>query len=264
MEMRNRISLSPVALSSEKCSRRASSMATVGGVGSVPLASPTTRSQVRSGSGSAAPSQPGRASSISFTACGVHQRISPCAIGGKQRAAGGVERQAGALRRARIVEMHADAGEQNVEHDRLGDIVDAAGFQPLDDVLGLAQAGHEDHRHMGERGIALHAPRRLEAVHARHDRVHEHHVRRDALGDVERLRALGGDQHGGAELLQRVGEEAQRLRRIVDHQDDVARLDRLSHRRSPRARRCSGGSRRRARGGASRRRRRGCSSSASS
>ena len=60
------------------------------------------------------------------------------AVGGEQVAAGGVERQARALRRAGIGEVDADAGEQHVEHDRLGDIVDAAGFQPLDDVLGLA------------------------------------------------------------------------------------------------------------------------------
>jgi len=73
---------------------------------------------------------------------------------------------------AGIGEMDADARQQLVGNDRLGHVVDAAGFQPLDDVLGLGEPGHEDDRHMGERLVALEAAGGLEAVDARHHGVH--------------------------------------------------------------------------------------------
>ena len=160
----------------------------------------------------------------SFAACGVHQRIWPPRFGRQQEAAEGVERGARAVRHARIGEMHANARQQLVGHDRLGDVVDAAGLQALDDVLGLAQAGHEDHRHMRQRLVLLQAAAGLETVHARHHGVHQDHVGRDRSHDRQRLLALERDQHGHAGLLERVGQHAQRVGRVVDHEHDIAGL----------------------------------------
>ena len=131
-------------------------------------ASPARRAAGRSLRSSKSPN----AAPSSLAACGVHHSTPPLRLGRQQEAAGGIERRARALREPRIGEMHADARQQLVEDDRLGDVVDAAGLEPLDDVLGLAEPGHEDHRHMRERLVALEPAAGLEAVHARHHRVH--------------------------------------------------------------------------------------------
>ena len=91
----------------------------------------------------------------SRVACGVDQRIVPLPSHRQQMPAGRVERHAGALGRAGIGEMDADAGAQFVDVDRLGEIIDAAGPQRVDHMLGLGEAGHEDHRHLRHRAIRL-------------------------------------------------------------------------------------------------------------
>ena len=126
-----------------------------------------------------------------------------------------------------LVEVHADARQQLARDDRLGDIVDAARLQALDDVLGVGQAGHEDDRHVRQRAVLLEAAAGLEAVGARHHRVHQDHVGRHLLDDRERMLAFAGDQHGHAGLLDGVGQHAQRVRRVVDHEDDISLL--LTH-----------------------------------
>ena len=42
------------------------------------------------------------------------------------------------------------------------------------------------------------------------------------VDDRERLGAFEGDQHGHAGLLERIGQHAQRVRRVVDDQYDLA------------------------------------------
>ena len=87
-------------------------------------------------------------------------------------------------------------------------------------------------------------------------RVHQDDIGCDPADRAERLCARRGDQHGDARSLQRLGEEAERVGRIVDDEDDVAGFQRLSHRcRSLPARRYSARSRSGADGRASPRRR---------
>ena len=57
---------------------------------------------------------------------------------------------------------------------------------------------------------------------ARHQRVHEHQVGRDLADELQSRLAVGRDQHREAGAIQRVGEQAQGLRRVVDDQDGVA------------------------------------------
>ena len=53
-------------------------------------------------------------------------------------------------------------------------------------------------------------------------RIHEHEVRRDLLYQTERTLAIGGDQHGEARMVERVGEKAERLGRVIHDQNRVA------------------------------------------
>ena len=77
-------------------------------------------------------------------------------------------------------------------------------------------------------GIGLQAAAGVETVHARHDRIHQDDIRRDAVDDVERGLAGGGDQYREAGLLERIGEEAQRFRGIIHDQHDITWM-RLLH-----------------------------------
>lgn len=129
--------------------------------------------------------------------------------------------------------MDADAGAQLVDIDRLGQVIDAAGFESPHHMLRLGEAGHEDHGHLGDRSIRLQPRAGVEAVHTGHDRIEQDDVRRDAIGDVERRVAGGRDQYGKAGLFQRFGQEAERLRRIVDEEYDVAGVRCLRHGHSP-------------------------------
>lgn len=126
--------------------------------------------------------------------------------------AGSVECDAGALRGARIGKVDAYAGAQLVDIDRLGEIIDTAGFKRPHHVLRLGEAGHENHRDLGDRRIRLQPRASVKAVHAGHDRVEQDDIRRDAIGDVERRIAGGGDQNGEAGLFQCLGQEAEGLR----------------------------------------------------
>ena len=126
----------------------------------------------------------------------------------QQKAAESVERRARAVRDARIGEMNTDACQKFAGHERLGDIVDTAGFQPLDDMLGVAQAGHEDDRHMGQCLVLLQTTAGLEAVRSRHQRVHEDDVGQHTLDDRKRVLAFARDQHGHACFFDRVGQHA--------------------------------------------------------
>ena len=64
--------------------------------------------------------------------------------------------------------------------DRLGEEIVGAGLEPLHLVRRLVERRDHDHRHVHGPGRALDAAADLEAVHARHHDVEQHHV--DALG----------------------------------------------------------------------------------
>ncbi len=118
--------------------------------------------------------------------------------------------------------MDTDAGAQFIDVDWLAEIIDAAGFQRVHDMLGLGQAGHEDDRHLCHRGIRLQPTAGLEAVHGGHHRVEQDDIGRDALDDTKCGRARRGDQHREAGLFECVGQEAECFGRVVDEQNDVA------------------------------------------
>jgi hypothetical protein len=118
--------------------------------------------------------------------------------------------------------VNANAGQHLLDHDRLCYVVDAAGFEAMNDVFGFGQSRHEDDRHMVEPGVALEPPAGLETVHARHDGVEQDDVGRDLVDDPHRRRAVERDHHRHARAVERVGEQAQRLRGVVDDERDVA------------------------------------------
>ena len=62
------------------------------------------------------------------------------------RAAARIQRQLAAVRDPRAREMHANAGKQFIDHDRLADIINGTGFERPHHVVGIGQAGHEDDR----------------------------------------------------------------------------------------------------------------------
>ncbi len=128
---------------------------------------------------------------------------------------------------AGIAQMDPHPGQQLVDHDRLGEVVDAADLQPAHDMLGLAQAGHEDDGHVGEVIDRLQPAAGFEAADTRHHGIHQDQIRRDLLGQRQCAFAVERHQHRGTRALDRLGEKAERVRRIVHHQDDVpARLHR--------------------------------------
>ena len=116
----------------------------------------------------------GKSSASSWRALACTTSSRPARLVASRKAAGGVERGARASRDARIGEMHADARQQFVHDQRLGDVVHAAGGQAFEHVLGLGEAGHEDDGQSAEHLVALHAPAGFEAVEAGHDGIHEH------------------------------------------------------------------------------------------
>jgi hypothetical protein len=89
-------------------------------------------------------------------------------------------------------------------------------------MLGLGQSRHEDDRHVVEARVALQPAAGLETVHARHDRVEQDDVWRDLVDDAHRGGAVERDHDGHAGAVERVGEQPQRLRRIIHDQRDVA------------------------------------------
>ena len=91
---------------------------------------------------------------------------------------------------------------------RLGDVVDAARLQALNDVLGIAQAGHEDDGDMRQRAVLLQTAAGLKAVGAGHHRIHEDHVGRYFLDDRKGMITFAGHQDGHAGLFDGIGQHA--------------------------------------------------------
>jgi hypothetical protein len=64
----------------------------------------------------------------------------------------------------------------------------------------------------------------LEAVGARHDRIHEDHIGRDLLDDRKGMLALAAPRDGHAGLLDGVRQHAQRVGRIIHHEHEISVL----------------------------------------
>ncbi len=137
-----------------------------------------------------------------------------------------------ALQRApRDVRLHAR--QHFLVLERLGHVIVGARGECAHLVLALGQRGHEYHRHLRQRGEAAHAARGLEAVDARHHRVHEHERGRRVSRLFERALAVGRHAHAVSGLRQRLDQEAEICGSIVDHQDGSGGVG--AHVRPPRA-----------------------------
>ena len=71
----------------------------------------------------------------------------------------------------------------------------APGFQTAGQGFAFGQRGEEDDRHQGFPGQCLDLPRRLETVHHRHHRVHQHQLRSLLAKHFDRFGTVGGRQH---------------------------------------------------------------------
>jgi hypothetical protein len=127
---------------------------------------------------------------------------------------------------ARVAHVDAHARQQFVHVHRLADIVHAAHLEPFDHVLALGQAGHEDHGHVRGFGVGLDARGGLEAVHAGHHRVHQHQIGHNVAQQVQRRRARCRHQHGDPARFQRIGQQAQRIRFVIDDEHGVTTIGR--------------------------------------
>ena len=63
----------------------------------------------------------------------------------------------------------------------------------------------------------------------RHDGIEQDDVGRDLVDDAHGSGAVKRDHHGHAGAVERVGEQPQRLRRVVDYERDVALLGFSDH-----------------------------------
>ena len=122
------------------------------------------------------------------------------------------------LQQAAALELVVHPGAHLAGHDRLGDVVGAARGEAGGHVV--AAGGHEDDRNVRGGRIGLEPAAGLEAVDARrHHHVEQDQVRVQAAGQLERALAAGGGQQVGLEGGQRVLEQRDVLRRVVDQED---------------------------------------------
>ena len=78
---------------------------------------------------------------------------------------------------------------------RFGDEIVTARLQAADQCLVLAERGEKDDRDQFVPGQPLDLPRRLEAVHHRHQGVHQHQLRTLLLEQGHRFLPIGGGEH---------------------------------------------------------------------
>ena len=101
-------------------------------------------------------------------------------------------------------DVRADAGEQLLGLEGLGDVIDRAELERAHLLEGIGERGEKDHRDVARRLRLLQALADRVAVHARHHHVEQDEIRPRFRGDDDRLLAArGGDGlvAGGAELL---------------------------------------------------------------
>ena len=102
--------------------------------------------------------------------------------------------------RSAAAQEHADAGDDLLERERLGDVVVPADRQSADAIFDGVFGGEEKDGRVD--AVCAHPRERVEAVHARHHHVEHDDVRAEAACDVERLGAIAGHLHVEALVLQ--------------------------------------------------------------
>ena len=116
--------------------------------------------------------------------------------------------------------MHGlNLGFENDRVVRLGDEVVAASLEAADQRFVLGQRGEKDDRDQLIAGQLLDAPRRLEAIHYRHQRVHQHQLRPLLLKQLDRLLPIGCRQHPVALLGNDGGKQHPIDRAVLGDQD---------------------------------------------
>ncbi|OLC52557.1 MAG: hypothetical protein AUH85_16790 [Chloroflexi bacterium 13_1_40CM_4_68_4] len=104
------------------------------------------------------------------------------------------------------------------------DVVDAADLEALREVLCLGARGREDDRDRGGAIVHLQPATGVEAADARHHHVEQDQIRQVAVGDQERLFAIGGAQRLRAERLEPAREELHVRGLVVDDEHASERL----------------------------------------
>ncbi len=131
----------------------------------------------------------------------------------------------GLFARAAQRQLDVDTGQHLGDVKWLGDVVDATGGEADQLVFHLAERRHEDDGNRAGASVGLQVARRVVAVHHRHHHVQQDQVRAQEGGPLQRLAAVLRDGHRVAVLLQRVDQQAQIGRRIVNDQDAARGTD---------------------------------------
>ena len=116
------------------------------------------------------------------------------------------------------LDMMLDARQQFLALDRLGDVVDGTEPEAFDFVGGIVQRRHEDHRQGRGARVALEPAADFETVHLRHRHVEQDQVGHRQFHFFERLRAAAGQHQVETLFGEKVGDQAQVLRLVVDDQ----------------------------------------------
>ena len=136
--------------------------------------------------------------------------------------------QAAALQLDALVQLEraqggAQLGFQDDGQHRLDEVVVAAGFQPEQEVGLPAEHGEVDHRHPAVAAARLDAARRLEAVDAGQQDVHQHQVGLRRLENRHRLQPVVGEDRLLADGFEHAGQRLCQHGVILDDEYRVAR-----------------------------------------
>ncbi len=135
----------------------------------------------------------------------------------------GLDGRRGPLRGA--AQMGADAGQQFLNAEGLGDVVVGAGVEGLD--LGALVVAHgEDQHRSGE--LSADGAADLDAAHAGHHQVGDDQVGRPVLEDAQALLGIVGGAHVVALRGERGAQHARNLRFVVDDQNSARHVFLLS------------------------------------
>ena len=134
------------------------------------------------------------------------------------------------------LQLRAHARHQLARLERLGHVVDRAGFETLEAIGEVGERRQHHHRRQSIAGQLAEAARQLEAVHARHVDVGDEEIGHVLLRHAQRRQAVAGEHHaifGCEQRADGVGEA-----RIVLRDEDgrARRARRFEHARQRRDR----------------------------
>lgn len=118
------------------------------------------------------------------------------------------------------LQLAADGGKEQMEIDRLGQIIVAPHLLPCDDAFGIAVRGEEEERHMLQMRQGTDMRKEVEAVLSRHGDVRDNDVRRGHIQMVDRLLHAPRQQHGEVLRLQDGADDLQQTRFVIHQQYD--------------------------------------------